>query len=118
MSKPLALILEDQGLIALDVESSLQEAGFNTSCMTSIRDTRHWLEGHTPAVAIVDIELADGSCEEVVERLHALQVPFIVHSGDPKSMHAETVFRMGQWLSKPADIAEIASLARQLSGAI
>lgn len=97
-----ALLLEDEPLISLDVEMTLSLAGFEVFNVRSCKEAAAWLDNRLPDVAIVDIKLQDGQCGDVVSRLLESGVPFIVHSGDHKSTYAETPFANGVWLGKPA----------------
>ena len=64
----------------------------------------------------VDIELTDGPCRAVVERLIDSDIPFIVHSGENLSMHVGTPFAHGRWVSKPAAPGELENAVRALLG--
>lgn len=95
------MLLEDEPLIAMDVEMLLGGAGFDVSCVASCRDAHSWLDRHLPDVVIVDIKLSDGHCTDFVARLIEANIPFVVHSGDTVSMHADTPFSHGTWVNKP-----------------
>ena len=112
-----ALLLEDEPLISIDVEDTLEEAGFAVTTVMSCRDAGDWLNTCRPDVAIVDIELKDGPCHSIVERLIEADVPFIVHSGEHVSTYVGTPFAHGLWLSKPADPGALADAARALIAA-
>lgn len=98
-----ALLLEDESLISMDVETTLFDAGFDVHCAMSCKGALDWLDLHRPAVVIVDIILRDGRCTEVVSRLLTAGIPFIVHSGDQRSAQVGTPFEFGAWVSKPSD---------------
>ncbi|KQT01710.1 MULTISPECIES: response regulator [unclassified Rhizobium] len=51
------LIVEDEPLIALDIEQTLTDAGHVCEIHTSNGDALRWLEHYTPASAILDIAL-------------------------------------------------------------
>ena len=64
-SKPLVLVLEDEALIALNLQDELQDAGYEvagpfTACSAALE----WLQTATPDMAILDATLKDGSCHE------------------------------------------------------
>ena len=75
------LVLEDEPLIALDLEYMLGQARFKVIVIASRAAANGWLNVHTPAVAIIDIQLKDGVCADVARKLTAREVPFIVCSG-------------------------------------
>jgi len=46
-----------------------------------------WLNDNRPALALVDIMLRDGPSDSVAARLTAMEIPFLVSSGDdPRAM--------------------------------
>jgi DNA-binding response OmpR family regulator len=110
----LALLLEDEPLIAMDMELILQGAGFDVTTAVTCEEANNWLEVRRPDIVIVDIMLRDGSSHNIAERLIQDAIPFIVHSGDPVSMHAETAFAQGRWLSKPSSPDELIGALRAL----
>ena len=113
----IALLLEDEALIALHVEQVLIDAGLEVSTVSTCADALDWLKVHRPDVVIVDIILRDGPCHCVVARLVEDNIPFIVHSGDHPSMHADTPFADGTWIGKPVDGIEMVRAALRLVAA-
>jgi DNA-binding response OmpR family regulator len=109
-----ALLLEDEPLIAMSIEDELENAGFVVSTVMSARDAELWLDANRPDVVIVDIMLRDGTSAGVVTRLIALQIPFLVHSGDHPSTHKGTPFTHGVWINKPATTQDILAAAQAL----
>ncbi len=104
-----ALLLEDQPLIAMDLEESLQVAGFDVVHLISCAAAIDWIGDHHADVAIVDVQLSDGTCQTVVERLQVKGIPFVVHSGDVAHQYAGTPFQHGIWLNKPSSNEELLS---------
>ncbi|TPI36812.1 response regulator [Mesorhizobium sp. B3-1-9] len=113
LKAPIALVLEDEMLIVLDVETHLAEAGFAVVVARSCEEANRFLSGHTPNLAIVDVELADGSCHAVAGTLLERNVPFIVHSGTPLDEGAD-VFRAGHFLLKPASMQKLVEIAKAM----
>ena len=111
-----ALLLEDEPLVAMDVEDTLGSGGFDVVSLRSCADAKAWLEGNQPAIAVVDVQLADGSCHDVVAKLHQMGVPFIVYSGQDGSAFSETPFANGTWMGKPAQPRDLIETVRQLVG--
>ena len=104
--RPIALVLEDEPLISMDVEQTLESAGFDVVAVGTCADAHSFLDRTTPAVAIVDIVLADGPCGHVATRLIQANVPFVVHSGDEPGLHTDTPFAVGIWVNKPSAASE------------
>lgn len=97
-----ALLLEDEPLICMELESILRTEGFDVTTAMSCVESNAWLDHHRPDVVIVDIELRDGPCTAVINRLVEANIPFVVHTGDSQSFHTGTPFARGAWVGKPA----------------
>jgi DNA-binding response OmpR family regulator len=97
-----ALLLEDEPLIAMDLEMMLRAEGFDVTTVMSCVEANAWLDRHCPDVVIVDIELRDGACTEVVARLVDANIPFVVHTGAHPSFRVALPFARGAWVGKPA----------------
>lgn len=104
MHTPNILILEDEALIALDVERALTEIEpGSVTTIASCAAALKWLAKNTPDVAIIDIFLLDGECIEIAEILIERDVPFVVHSARRKVTHdSHRIFLRGIWIPKPA----------------
>ena len=68
--RPLVLVLEDEALIALNLQDELQDAGYEvagpfTTCAAALE----WLQTETPDTAILDAALKDGPCREIALEL-------------------------------------------------
>jgi DNA-binding response OmpR family regulator len=101
VAKPALLIVEDEIFIAMDLEQCLRDLGYvNIVIASSCEQARDWLASHTPAAAILDIALKDGSCTPLAGLLVERRVPFIVSSGLPVSS-AEPLLSKGYWIPKP-----------------
>ena len=116
MHTPNILLLEDEALIAIDVERTLADGqvGQATS-LASCAGALKWLETNTPDVAVVDIFLRDGECDEVAEILVARGVPLVIHSarrGVASDSHR--IFLNGTWICKPSDPSELARAVKAL----
>ncbi|WP_426233556.1 response regulator [Pararhizobium sp. DWP3-4] len=95
------LILENEALIALDLETTIKDAGFHdVTVVTSCADCFEYLERRTPSLALLDLYLNDGDCTEVAHVLAFRNVPFIVCTGSARSEAGE-VFKGRPWLAKP-----------------
>src|SRR5918998_1887406 len=79
---PLCLLIEDQALIGMALEASLEDAGFRVAGpFMSNAEALAWLETHTPDVALLDVLLKDGPCTAVARALRGRSVPFAIYSG-------------------------------------
>lgn len=115
-SRKSVLILEDEAIVALDLDEIVTEAGFCVaSIISSCADAIEWLKNHTPDVAILDVELRDGPCIEVARIIADKSVPFVVFSGNVPLPSTDPVFLKGRWLEKPAASYEVVSALRAVS---
>jgi DNA-binding response OmpR family regulator len=113
------IILEDEALIAIDVEEQLRSAGFDVvGVFSSCAEASDWLQSGSPDVAILDIDLRDGNCAAIARLLNDRHVPFVVHSGSFRDSgeHDES-FLAGKWVGKPCPPSELYDAVRSsLSG--
>lgn len=98
------LLLEDEAIIAIDMEDALKELGASrVVTMDTCEAALAWLSGNDPVFAIVDPRLKDGYCGPVAHILSEKRIPFIVYSGDPEGAGMEDdSFQNGIWLLKPS----------------
>ena len=77
------LLLEDQMLIAMDLEQILEEAGVTVvATLTSSRDAIAYLSSNDiPDAAILDVNLGEETSEQVAEQLLSRGVPFLFATG-------------------------------------
>ena len=110
------LLLENEALIALDLEGMLLSVGVErVHHAVSAGEALDWLSDHSPQLAILDIFVNDGPSLPVADWLRKKQVPFVVHSGHTRQASGYGVgFSDAVWLSKPcteADLVEAMSQA-------
>jgi DNA-binding response OmpR family regulator len=105
----LILILENEPVIALDIESVLDEAGYRQHVtLATCAEAVDWLNENNPQMAIVDPRLSDGVAATVVRLLVERETPFVVYSGEPNSVaEIEPFFAAGELLMKPCMPGEI-----------
>lgn len=99
------LVLEDQPLIALDMEEFLRQAGFgDVTICASCFDAQQWLMTHKPELAVIETRVRDGSSDHIAGILAGGCIPFIVHTGDTRR-NVDPQARPGGpiWVGKPAD---------------
>lgn len=83
--QPRVLIMEDEFLVALDLADLAQDLGFAVDGpFATLADGLRAVSTAPPDAAILDVQLADSEVYPLADRLIALGVPIIFHSG-----HAE-----------------------------
>jgi DNA-binding response OmpR family regulator len=85
MDRPLAgrviLIIEDEPLIALEIQHAFEAAGAKTISTRTLAAALLAVEDPTLSAAIVDHALGDGDSSELCQRLKERDVPFVTYSG-------------------------------------
>lgn len=108
------LIVEDELLIAMDLEQMLADMGFiGIVSKPTCAEVETWLATNTPTFAILDIHLQEGSCEAVAEDLAKRGVPFIVSTG--LEVGAENgIFAQGKRVPKPCTPVHLADALKDM----
>jgi DNA-binding response OmpR family regulator len=114
-----AMLVEDEALIAFGLEEALQDQGFAvTGPFYTCADALASLERATPAVAILDALLRDGTCLELARELCRKGVPFLIYSGRDAFEEHPPELEGVPWVEKPtAAEGVVASALRLLSSA-
>ena len=102
------LLVEDDPLICLDLEASLEEFGAVVTAVSNVGAAFAALAIAMPDFAVLDFELGAETSEPIAEVVQARDIPFIYLSG--YSGHDE---RFSRWrgirvLAKPLSAARIA----------
>lgn len=103
------LLVENEPLIAMDVEAMLRAAGFEDVVhVVSSGEALEWLDRFEAGVVILDLIVRDGPTAPVAERLRARGAPFLVYSGLSRAeIDDAAVFDDVIWLSKPCTQSEL-----------
>lgn len=96
------LVVEDQALIAMDLEAVLREFGcVVVNLVPSAAGALACLRVQRPDAVLLDVNLSDGSAAPVAEALAAAGVPFAVLTGyEPDDIEAPAL-RAAPYLGKP-----------------
>jgi DNA-binding response OmpR family regulator len=101
-SSPLILVLEDEALIALDLQEGLQDSTYRVAGpFTTCAEALSWLQTETPDAAILDTVLKDGPCRDIARALAARDVPFLIYSGHSQDKALLPEFHDVRWIEKP-----------------
>lgn len=77
-----ALLVEDQLLIAIDLEQILEDIGVEVAAtLTSPRDALEFLAQETPDFAILDVNLGQETSEAIARELMVRSTPFLFATG-------------------------------------
>ncbi len=117
MAQPCCMIVEDQALIGMSIEASLEEAGFIVvGPFMSNAQALKWLEGNTPDVAVLDLMIKDGTSLEIARELKNRGVPFAIYSGLPPKEDCPLELRNAPWLEKPVSREALVGVLEKLAG--
>lgn len=111
------LLVEDEPLIALELEEALLAGGASevVRC-ASIAETMRELEGNPPHVVILDVHLADRddgwALAELVGQLGARRPRIVFSTGAPQDIPPE-IAEMGPVFAKPYRPADLVAALRE-----
>jgi two-component system, OmpR family, sensor histidine kinase TorS len=95
------LILDDEALIALDVEMTLADLGYEAATAMTVTEALQLLEARPVDLAIVDYHLKDGNADEVLKQLRSRKIPFVVCSGSVELQELQALLQGSAFLAKP-----------------
>ncbi len=101
----MVLVVEDEFLIALDLELLLERHGWRVlGPAASVAEALRLLEGEVPDVALLDITLKDGeTVVPVAEALRARGVPFVLASAYARADLVAKILTGAPNVGKPTD---------------
>lgn len=108
------LVVDDEILIAFDIQSQLQDAGHWVVLAASVVEALPILKETPVNLAIVDWHLREGDSSELVSVLKERQIPFALCSGSAFEELAAK-FPAVRLISKPFAPADILSAVADLS---
>ena len=110
----LILVVEDEPVIALDMQKALRDAGAMVVAAGMVESGLFATEHPELSGAVIDLRLGADKGTTVCRRLKQLGVPFVVYTGYPPLL-VRAEFPDVPVISKPADPAQVvAELARLL----
>lgn len=113
-----ALIVEDQLLIAIDLQQILESAGMRVlDTVTSTREALHFLSREAPDVAVLDVNLGNETSETIAIKLKQSGKPFLFATGYGDDGIIPASFSDVPVVRKPYERDDIvAQVARLLAG--
>ncbi len=109
------LVVEDEFLIALDLEDALGELGCEiVGPAATVSDAMQLVEAKPPDAAVLDVRLVDGSTAPIALELRRRGVPFLVLTGYERQQVGEPVLRDSPMLAKPLQRGALRGMLRQL----
>lgn len=112
------LLVEDQMLIAMDAEAMLSEAGAaRVTTVSSVADAHDRLRRGVPGVAVLDVNLGNGTSAPVAEELARRGVPFVFATGYGEAAELPGGFRAVPVVRKPYSGAALVDAITRAVGA-
>jgi two-component SAPR family response regulator len=110
------LIVEDESILALDLENRLTREGCDVIGVAS-REAKalKFLEQERPDAVVLDLNLGGSLPTDLVDALVARQVPFVIVTGYSKRQFDSPALQGAPRLHKPVKTEE---LVRALSGVV
>lgn len=113
--RPLVLVLDDEPLIAMQIEQDLQQAGYDVlGPAHSVVEALNLLANRQPDAALLDINLRGEKSIAVADALQATGVPFIFCTGFADTSDLPERLRSAGNLSKPIDQQLLESTVKSL----
>jgi CheY-like chemotaxis protein len=118
MNPPLAsinrvLLVEDQAIIAMDVEYMLTDCGVaSVDTAASVDEALVLMEAARPDAAVLDLNLGGHTSLPVAERLKMAGIPFVFATGYGDNSMVPAEFASIPVLSKPYDAEKLARSLR------
>jgi DNA-binding NtrC family response regulator len=117
--QPCCLVVEDQALISLALEDTLEDAGLAVAGpFASCQEALAWAQEHTPHIAIIDFQLKDGPCTKLAQELRGRGVPVIIYSGYPHGATTPPELVGLLWLEKPTAQSDLLAAMAQIAPSV
>lgn len=121
MSRPLALIVEDEYDISIIFAKAIRAAGFETEIVRSGDTALTWLASATPDIVVLDLQLPRVPGTKILDHIRAesrlAQARVIVATAHPHM--AESLRGKADWiLNKPVSFGQLRNLASHLGASI
>ena len=118
---PLVLVLEDEFLLAMDLELLLEGQGYRVlgpaaTVAEALRLLDGGAPGGVPGVALLDVNLRGEAATPVAERLRALGVPFVLASAYDGDRLAALGLGGAPNVGKPADDRRLLAALAEAAG--
>lgn len=112
------MIVEDEMLVALDLQDIVEEAGLTAGGpYETVQETLEALTLSWPDCAILDVRLRDAEVFPAADRLRDAGIPLIFHSGHADEGELRTRYPAAQICAKPSSPSALRkALQRAMAG--
>ncbi len=107
-SDTLVLVVEDDAMLALDLETILREAGYAICAVASENGTAEQaIATSPPAVALLDYNLGGTTSAATAIELRRRDIPFAYVTGRPEAVRADATAPSARIVAKPYSRSQI-----------
>ena len=111
------LLVEDEAIIAMDLDMSLSDLGWDViGPASTAAQAFSLIEADTPDIAILDFNIRGGTSEQIAISLLEKSVPVVFLSGDRTTTQIESL-KDCRVVSKPVLIKHLQSVLTEILGA-
>jgi DNA-binding response OmpR family regulator len=97
------IVAEDEPLIAWMLEDTLLQMGLDViGPFSCVADARSSARRDEPHLAVLDVDLADGSVYPLADELHARKIPLVFHTANVDRVDLSKRYRGSQVVLKPS----------------
>ena len=111
------LVVEDEFLIALEIETVLQDAGAHVAVAPGVPQGKAFLDGPDAFdAAVLDVRLGDHDVFPLADLLAERGIPFLFHSGHARRIEMTERYPDVTVITKPTSRARLLSEVAKLCG--
>lgn len=108
------LVVEDEALIAIELDSILTEAGFSVAGpVASVKDALEIVARETIDAGVLDVNLGRETSEPIALELTRRGIPFVAVSGYANDQRP-AIFSGARFVSKPFRARDLIAVVRSL----
>lgn len=108
------LLVEDEFLVALDIEAELEDRGASVICASTLAQARAKAETDVFDVAVLDLNLHGEASYPVADLLHERHIPFLFHTGQGEKTALARRYPGVTVCSKPCDGSSLVGSLRRV----
>jgi len=107
-----ALVVDDEMLICMLVESILMDAGYAVVTANSVAEALATIDADRIDFAVVDVNLKGQSAYPIAEKLASARIPFVFATG---AGHGPMEFPDRPWIAKPFNETDLLDVIGRLT---
>jgi DNA-binding response OmpR family regulator len=113
------LVVEDEFLIAMELDAVLQEAGFTVvGPVSSVGEALDAIQAERPDAAVLDVSLYGQRVTPVAQVLLSIETPFVLTSAyQPSDLAPDAALASARNLGKPTPHAELVKVLLEMAAA-